>query len=171
MRSSQWPDPQPDNHARAPQTRPLVVLAEDSDDTRRVYSLILRHFGYRVEEATTGDEAVALTRSLHPSLVLMDIGLPGLDGFQASRLLKADPATSRIPLIAFSARVDSTADLVGGIPTFDGFILKPVSPRELVQRVNAYLALLGGTPPRRGGRSANFEDLGDRDEQDHPLPV
>lgn len=169
MPSSQWQDPQPDNQARTPQTRPLVVLAEDDDDTRRLYSLILRHFGYHVAEATTGHEAVALTRSLCPSLVLMDIGLPGLDGFQASRLLKADPATSRIPLIAFSARVDSTADLVGGVPTFDGFILKPVSPRDLVQRVNAYLALLGGTAPRRAARSANIETLGDRDPQDHPL--
>jgi CheY-like chemotaxis protein len=171
MPSSQWQDPQPVDQTRTPQTRPLVVLAEDNDDTRRVYSLILRHYGYRVEEATTGYEAVTLTRSFHPSLVLMDIGLPGLDGFQASRLLKADPATSGIPLIAFSARVDSTADLVGGIPTFDGFILKPVSPRELVQRVNAYLALLGGTPPRPSVRSANFEDFRDRDQRDHSLHV
>jgi CheY-like chemotaxis protein len=119
------------------------LLAEDNDDTRRVYGLILRHFGYRVEEATSGPEAVALTRSLHPALVLMDIGLPGLDGFQASRMLKSDPHTSTVPVVAFSARVGSTADLVGGAPAFDGFILKPVSPHELVQRVAAYLALLG----------------------------
>jgi CheY-like chemotaxis protein len=125
--------------------RPIVVLAEDNDDARRVYGLILRHFGYRVEEATTGQDAVRLIRSVRPSLVLMDIGLPGLDGFQASRILKSDPSTSSIPLIAFSARIDSTADLIGGTPTFDGYILKPVSPHELAQRVAAYLTLLGGT--------------------------
>jgi CheY-like chemotaxis protein len=124
-----------------------VLLAEDNDDTRRVYGLILRHFGYRVAEATSGLEAVALTRSLHPALVLMDIGLPELDGFQASRLLKSDPDTRDVPVVAFSARIDSTADLVSSAPTFDGFILKPVSPRELVQRVAAYLALLGYKPP------------------------
>ena len=152
MSSIRWLHEQNHDEDQAPLTRPLVVLAEDDDDTRGVYSLILRHFGYRVEEATTGHEVVALTRSLHPSLVLMDIGLPGLDGFQASRVLKSDAATNSIPLIAFSARVDSTADLVGGIPTFDGYILKPVGPLELVRRVNAYLALLGEVAaPQVGG--------------------
>ena len=121
--------------------QPIVLLAEDHDDTRRVYGLILRHFGYHVEEATNGHDAVELARAWHPNLVLMDIGLPGLDGWQASRILKSDPETHAIPLIAFSARVDSTADLAGR-PTFDGYILKPVSPLELVKRVSAYLKLL-----------------------------
>src|SRR5689334_22634166 len=107
--------------------RPIVVLAEDNEDTRRVYGLILRHFGYQVEEATNGAEAVRLVRDVRPSLVLMDIGLPSLDGWQASRMLKADPVTARIPLIAFSARVDSTADL-GREATFDGYLLKPIAP-------------------------------------------
>jgi CheY-like chemotaxis protein len=71
----------------------------------------------------------------------MDIGLPVLDGWQASRVLKSEPATAGIPLIAFSARVISTADL-GGRATFDGYILKPISPLELVRRVQAYLGLL-----------------------------
>lgn len=125
---------------------PIIVLAEDHDDTRRVYGLILRHNGYAVEEAANGLDAVDLTRAVQPSLVLMDIGLPGLDGWQASRLLKSDPATAGIPLIAFSARIDSTADL-GGRATFDGYILKPISPRELVQRVDAYMRLLGEPSP------------------------
>ena len=120
---------------------PVVLLAEDHEDTRRVYGLVLRHFGYRVEEATNGYDAVEMTRAWRPKLVLMDIGLPGLDGWQASRILKADPATTLIPLIAFSARVDSIDDLAKR-PTFDGYILKPVSPIELVRRVNAYVELL-----------------------------
>jgi len=133
------------NAGKSPRRRgtrkPVVVLAEDNDDARRIYSLILRHHGYQVEEVTTGSEAVEVTRSLLPSLVLMDIGLPELDGWQASRMLKADPATCGIPLIAFSARIDSTSDLIGR-PTFDGFILKPVSPKELAGRVAAYLAMI-----------------------------
>lgn len=120
---------------------PVVLLAEDHEDTRRVYGLVLRHFGYNVAEATNGYDAVEMTRRWLPKLVLMDIGLPGLDGWQASRILKADPATTSIPLIAFSARVDSTEDLAER-PTFDGYILKPVSPLELVRRVNAYMELL-----------------------------
>jgi CheY-like chemotaxis protein len=123
----------------------LIILAEDDEDTRRVYGLILRHFGYEVVEATSGTAAVELTRRLQPKLVLMDIGLPGLDGWQASRILKADPLTTTIPLVAFSARVDSTADL-GETATFDGYILKPIIPKELARRVEAYLELLSPEP-------------------------
>ncbi|HEY4306882.1 MAG TPA: response regulator [Gemmatimonadaceae bacterium] len=122
-------------------TNPTILLAEDNEDTRGVYSLILRHFGFEVAEAVTGQEAIEIARDKQPALVLMDIGLPVLDGWQASRVLKSEPSTAGIPLIAFSARVDSTADL-GGRATFDGFILKPISPLELVRRVQAYLGLL-----------------------------
>ena len=120
---------------------PVVLLAEDHEDTRRVYGFVLRHFGYRVAEATNGYDAVEMARTCRPKLVLMDIGLPGIDGWQASRILKADPETTSIPLIAFSARVDSTDDLAER-QTFDGYIVKPVSPMELVRRVNAYVELL-----------------------------
>lgn len=138
-------------------SRPVLVLAEDNEDTRQVYGLILRHFGFRVEEATNGLDAVRLIREVNPCLVLMDIGLPGLDGWQATRLLKADPTTARIPLVAFSARVDSTADL-GRNAAFDGYILKPVSPSELVQRVSAYMRLLGIEVPGHGTAAAIESD-------------
>jgi len=153
--------------------RPIVVLAEDNEDTRRVYGLILRHFGYEVEEATNGAEAVRLVREVRPSLVLMDIGLPNLDGWQASRLLKADPVTARIPLVAFSARVDSTADL-GREASFDGYLLKPIAPRELVRRVDAYLTLLGIETPRsavapRAGEGADAEAEGEAEGEAEAL--
>lgn len=124
-----------------PAARPVVLLAEDHEDTRRVYGLILRHFGFEVAEASTGEEAIEIARARRPSLVLMDIGLPGIDGWQTGRILKADPVTTNIPLIAFSARVDSTADLAGRA-TFDGYIRKPVSPLELAKRIGAYIELL-----------------------------
>ena len=129
--------------------RPLVVLAEDNEDTRNVYGLILRHFGYDVADAPTGEDAVAVTRSLHPDLVLMDIGLPGIDGWEASSRLKSDPETGAIPVVAFSAKINSTTDLVGKTTAFDGFILKPISPRVLVQRVDAYLRLFCSAPYAR----------------------
>lgn len=130
-----------ENHDVEDRQRPVVLLAEDHEDTRRVYGLILRHFGFDVEEASTGEQAIEIARARHPSLVLMDIGLPGIDGWQTGRILKADPETTHILLIAFSARVDSTADLVGRA-TFDGYIRKPVSPLELARRIGAYLELL-----------------------------
>ena len=144
--------------------RPLVVLAEDDEDTRRVYGLILRHYGYDVADASTGEDAVMTTRQLHPDLVLMDIGLPGIDGWQASRILKSDPLTLDIPLVAFSGRVNSTDDLAGRAENFDGFILKPISPTHLVKRIDAYLHLRrepsGGFQP-----TALFTD-----EYDDPRP-
>ena len=94
--------------------RPVVLLAEDNDDTRRVYGLILRHYGYQVEEATNGEDAVATgARAAARISSSWTSGCPRLDGWQASRILKSDPLTRYIPLIAFSAHVDSTADLVG----------------------------------------------------------
>lgn len=143
-------------------TNPVILLAEDNDDTRGVYSLILRHFGFEVAEATNGLEAVEVARDKQPSLVLMDIGLPVLDGWQASRMLKSEPTTADIPLIAFSARVDSTADL-GGRASFDGYVLKPISPLELVRRVQAYLGLLSPkrTAPDIGCHTDRFSDLPD----------
>jgi CheY-like chemotaxis protein len=123
----------------------LVVLAEDDEDTRRVYGLILRHYGYDVADAPTGEAAVTTTRQLHPDIVLMDIGLPGLDGWQASRILKSDPQTLGIPLVAFSARVNSNDDLAGRAGNFDGFIMKPISPTHLVKRVDDLLHFQRGS--------------------------
>jgi CheY-like chemotaxis protein len=140
MSTAQYIETAGDNQEGA-RERPVVLLAEDNDDTRRVYGLILRHYGYHVQEATNGEDAVSLARACQPNLVLMDIGLPRLDGWEAGRILRSDPHTSGIPLIAFSAHIDSTADLAGHA-TFDGYILKPVSPTELARRVEAYLALL-----------------------------
>jgi two-component system cell cycle response regulator DivK len=146
-------------------TSPTILLAEDHDDTRRVYCVLLRHFGYRVIEAVTGVEAVDIARRTKTDLILMDIGLPILDGWQAARMLKADPATSAVPLLAFSAMIDSTADLRGDTATFDGFIAKPVSPLQLVRRVAAYLELLGKrlptSTPERTSAPIRAEQLGE----------
>ena len=142
MSSAQGINEQGGTGGTSERRRPLVVLAEDNEDTRHVYGLILRHFGYDVADAPTGEEAVSVTRSLHPDLVLMDIGLPGIDGWEASSILKSDPETGTIPVVAFSARISSTTDLAARSAAFDGFILKPISPMVLVQRVDAYLKLL-----------------------------
>jgi CheY-like chemotaxis protein len=135
------------SHPPVQERKPTILLAEDQDDVRRVYGMLLRHFGYAVEEATTGPDAVDRAHKAMPDLILMDIGLPLFDGWEAARLLKADAQTSGIPLLAFSARVDSIADLHTEPISFDGFIAKPVSPMELVRRVGAYLTLIGKPVP------------------------
>jgi CheY-like chemotaxis protein len=128
-------------------TQRTILLVEDDDDTRRVYSIMLRHQGFLVVEAATGAEAVEKAIADGPDLILMDMNLPAFDGWEAARRIKSDPRTSSAPLIAFSALIDSIADLRRDNALFDGFIAKPVSPSELVRRVTAYLALLGSSRP------------------------
>ena len=127
----------PDSHSRA--RAPIVVLAEDDEDTRRVYGIILRHYGFQVEEAIDGLEAVDVVRRMRPDLVLMDLNLPVMDGHAASRTLKGNAETRSIPILAFSADITTTADMPTGGNVFDGYILKPISPLELVHRVSEYV--------------------------------
>ena len=122
-------------------TQRKVLLVEDNDDTRRLYSIVLRYHGFQVQEAVTGVEAVRMVRESVPDLVLMDLALPVMDGWEAARRIKADPAIRHVPVIAFSALIDCTADLRADASTFDGFIAKPVSPSELVVRVERFLEL------------------------------
>jgi two-component system cell cycle response regulator DivK len=131
---------QPQSSAR----KPTVLLVEDDADTRRVYGIMLRHSGYTVIEAATGVEAVERALADLPDLILMDMNLPMFDGWEAARRIKSDPRSAATPLIAFSAMIDSIADLRRGSAPFDGFIAKPVSPSELARRVGAYLQLLCG---------------------------
>jgi two-component system, cell cycle response regulator DivK len=134
----------------AAKTQPTILLVEDDDDTRRVYSIMLRHAGFRVMEAANGPEAVKLALEGSPDLILMDMNLPMLDGWEAARRIKADGRAGAAPLLAFSALIDSIADLRRESTLFDGFIAKPVSPAELVRRVAAYLDLLSPSVRKRG---------------------
>lgn len=134
-------------------TQPTILLVEDDDDTRRVYGVMLRHAGFNVVEAATGTEAVTSALEQVPDLILMDMNLPMLDGWEAARRIKADARASTTPLLAFSALIDSIADLRREAPFFDGYIAKPVSPSELVRRVAAYFSLIGPAGRRPLSRS------------------
>jgi len=134
-------------------TQPTILLVEDHDDTRRVYSVMLRHAGFRVVEAATGADAVQCAVDEVPDLILMDMNLPMLDGWEAARQIKADDRACATPLLAFSAVIDSISDLRRESALFDGFIAKPVSPSELVRRVAAYFDLLASPAARRTTRS------------------
>src|SRR3954471_5984265 len=107
-------------------SEPTILLVEDQDDTCRVYCVMLRHAGFRVVEAATGAEAVDRALESPPDLILMDMNLPMLDGWEAARRIKADVRASSVPLLAFSAVIDSISDLRRESALFDGFIAKPV---------------------------------------------
>jgi two-component system, cell cycle response regulator DivK len=121
--------------------RPLLLLVEDFDDAREMYRDYLAFSGFRVETARDGQEAIDKARALAPDLILMDLSLPGIDGWEATRLLKADPATRRLPIVALSAHAmaaDRERALAAGC---DGFIAKPCLPPDLVLQIAACLKL------------------------------
>ncbi|HEY6220434.1 MAG TPA: response regulator [Gemmatimonadaceae bacterium] len=127
-----------------------IMIVEDNEDTRHVYSIMLRHSGFDVVEAATGPEAVLQASAHTLDLILMDMNLPDIDGCEAARQIKSDPASGTAPLVAFSALIDSVAELRLRNAPFDGFIAKPVTASELVRRVSAYIDLLksrAASPP------------------------
>ncbi|MEP6731328.1 MAG: response regulator [bacterium] len=117
-----------------------VLLVEDNEDNRIIYSTVLRHVGYNVIEAEDGVQAVALARSARPDVILMDISIPLMDGWEATRILRRDPATSAIPIIALTAHAladdRERAVQVG----FSAYLAKPVEPRAVVAEVRRWLA-------------------------------
>jgi CheY-like chemotaxis protein len=114
---------------------PTVLLADDDDDNRAAERLVLEEAGYFVAQARTGFDALALTLATHPRVVLLDIVLPGIDGQQLARMLRANPATHQIALVALSASCaaeDRRDALEAG---FNEFLPKPVSPLRLMETV------------------------------------
>ena len=118
---------------------PTVLLVEDNDDNLRIYSTILTYAGYNVLEATDGEAGLATARSGRPDLILMDVSIPKIDGWEVTRILKADPATSTIPVVALTAHALASdrerADEIG----FDGYISKPAEPRAVLAEVERRL--------------------------------
>jgi two-component system, cell cycle response regulator DivK len=108
-----------------------ILIVEDNENNRSLFRDILTFHGYEVSVAADGQEGVALARSLMPDLILMDIQMPGMDGMTAGGILKRDPATSGLKIIAltsFAMRGDRDKFMAAG---FDGYLSKPINTREL----------------------------------------
>jgi two-component system cell cycle response regulator DivK len=119
---------------------PVVLIVEDNERNLKLVRDVLAHAGYRTLAAPDGEAGIALAREHLPDAVLMDIGLPGIDGVEALSRLRAEPGTTAIPvaaLTAFAMREDRERLLAAG---FDGYVEKPVSVRELPARVAALIA-------------------------------
>ena len=122
-------------------TLPLILVAEDNDDNRLIATAILRHSGFRVIEALSGAEAVRMAYSEHPDLILMDVGLPDLDGWTATRTIKSDPITRDILIIAFTAHALPGDRVMAREAGCDGYLAKPVELVRLVREVRDTLAM------------------------------
>ena len=119
--------------------KPLVLLAEDFEDARELYRDYLEFSGFTVETATNGREAVDRAITLQPDVILMDASMPVLDGWQATRELKAHPDTKDIPVLALTAHAFDDARQQARAVGCDGFVTKPCLPDDLVAKVRATL--------------------------------
>jgi CheY-like chemotaxis protein len=125
-----------------------VLLVEDNEDNLVVYRTILEHVGFRVLEARDGEEGVNRARQEAPDLILMDISIPKIDGWEATRRLKGDEGTRAIPIIALTAHAleeDRQKAIHAGC---DGYLAKPVEPRRVVQEVERFLGPAQGAAIR-----------------------
>lgn len=134
-----------------------ILLVEDNIQNRRLAQFLLTSHGYVVYEATTGPEALELARAHLPNLILMDLRLPGLDGYAATRALKSDDLTKRIPVIAltaFAMEGDREKALQAGC---EGYITKPIDTRSFPAAVRRFLR-----------QHAEERDRGDGDNHEDP---
>jgi two-component system cell cycle response regulator DivK len=118
---------------------PLILVVDDYQDAREMYAEYLQFSGFRVAEAKNGNEAVEKAFALKPDLILMDLSLPGMDGWEATRRLKADDATRRIPVVALTGHALAGASEGAKKAGCDSFVTKPCLPDDLVVEVRRML--------------------------------
>lgn len=119
--------------------QPLVLLAEDFEDARELYRDYLEFSGIAVHAVGNGREAIEQAVALQPDLILMDASMPVLDGWQATKELKANPVTRHIPILALTAHAFDDARQEAKAVGCDGFVTKPCLPDDLVAKVRATL--------------------------------
>ncbi len=116
---------------------PLVLLVDDYEDSRYIYVHALSTAGFRVEEAEDGQQGLDKAFETHPDLIVMDLSLPVLDGWEAIRRLRQDERTRHLPIVALTGHADLDGE---DNPGFDSLLVKPCSPDTLTERVRELLA-------------------------------
>jgi two-component system cell cycle response regulator DivK len=120
-----------------------ILVVEDQPDNRTILRDLLEAAGFVVLEATTGEAGVAMAVAEHPDLILMDIQLPLVDGYEATRRIKAQPGLARVPVIAVTSYALAGDEAKARAAGCDGYVTKPFSPRELLAEVRGQLAVSG----------------------------
>ncbi len=120
-------------------TKKRILVIEDQEDNRRILRDLLSAAGYESLEAVTGEEGVAAAQAEKPDLVLMDIQLPVMDGYEATRRIKANAELKHIPIIAVTSHALSGDDKKAFEAGCDAYVTKPFSPRDLLAKIREYL--------------------------------
>jgi two-component system, cell cycle response regulator DivK len=118
---------------------PLVLVVDDFEDNRAMYVEYLQFQGFRVAEAVNGEQAVALSRELLPDLIVMDLSLPVMDGWEATRRVKADPRTTHIQVIALTGHAEAAYARKALDAGCDDFVAKPCLPEQLLAKIRQHL--------------------------------
>jgi two-component system, cell cycle response regulator DivK len=137
---------------------PLVLIVEDYQDAREMYAAYLQFSGYRVAEATNGLEALEQARTLRPDIILMDLALPKMDGWEATKRLKADEQTRSIPVVALTGHALAGHAEGAREAGCDAFVTKPCLPDDLIAEIKRILGSPGKVTngaSSGGGRSTS----------------
>jgi two-component system, cell cycle response regulator DivK len=116
-----------------------ILVVEDQEDNRRILRDLLMSAGYEIIQAENGEEALAVAAKERPDLILMDIQLPLLDGYEATRRIKANPALRTIPVIAVTSYALSGDENNARAAGCDAYVTKPFSPRALLAKIREYV--------------------------------
>src|SRR4051794_339486 len=117
-----------------------ILVVEDQEDNRQILRDLLSSADYEMDEAENGELALAAVARQRPDLILMDIQIPIMDGYEATRRIKANPTTVAIPIIAVTSHAMDGGEQKARAAGCDDFMAKPYSPRELLAKVQRYLA-------------------------------
>ena len=117
-----------------------ILVVEDQPDSRRIIRDMLAPTEYEIIEAENSEQALAAIAKQRPDLILMDIQLPIMDGYTATRWIKADPALRSIPIIAVTSYVLSGEEMKARAAGCDDYVPKPFSPRQLLAKIRQYLS-------------------------------
>jgi two-component system, cell cycle response regulator DivK len=116
-----------------------ILVVEDEEDNRQILRDLLATSGYEMVEAKDGGQALAAVDQHRPDLILMDIQLPIMDGYEATRRIRANPANKRIPIIAVTSYALSGNESIALAAGCDAYVPKPYSPRELLAKIREFL--------------------------------
>lgn len=134
-----------------------VLIVEDEKNILELLVYSFEKEGFRVHTAGQGDEGLEKARRHHPSLVILDLMLPNMDGLEICKALRANPSTASIPIIILTARSEEVDKIVGLELGADDYMTKPFSPRELMARVKAVLRRGQAAPPQAVLKAGTLE--------------
>ncbi len=141
-----------------------ILIVEDEANIASFVSMYLQKAGYNVDRAATGGEGLEKAKSSSPSLIVLDLNLPDMDGLEVCRTLRANSTTT--PILMLTARDDDVDKIVGLEVGADDYMTKPFNPRELVARIRAHLRRATAPPPSAKGRKEHGNITIDADRRE-----